>query len=125
IEAEAFAVVREAAQRVLEMRPYDVQVQGAAVLLRNRVAEMRTGEGKTLVSVMPVYVRALEGQGVHVVTVNEYLAQRDAEWMGRVHQFLGLTVGIVLNGMDAPARRAAYEADITYGTNSEFGFDYL
>lgn len=125
IEAEAFAVVREAARRTLGLRPYDVQIQGAAVLLRNRVAEMRTGEGKTLVSVMPVYVRALEGKGVHVVTVNEYLAARDAEWMGKVHRFLGLEVGLILNGMDPAARRAAYQADLTYGTNSEFGFDYL
>ena len=125
IEAEAFAVAREAARRTLGLRPYDVQIQGAAVLLRNRVAEMRTGEGKTLVSVMPVYVRALEGKGVHVVTVNEYLAARDAEWMGKVHRFLGLEVGLILNGMDPAARRAAYQADLTYGTNSEFGFDYL
>ncbi|MFE9653065.1 preprotein translocase subunit SecA [Micromonospora sp. NPDC006431] len=122
---EAFAVCREAAARVLGQRPYDVQVMGGAALHFGNIAEMKTGEGKTLTSVMPVYLNALAGKGVHVVTVNDYLAQRDAAWMGRVHEFLGLTVGVVLPNRPASEHRAAYECDITYGTNNEFGFDYL
>ncbi|MDO3701040.1 preprotein translocase subunit SecA [Micromonospora sp. C28SCA-DRY-2] len=122
---EAFAVCREAAARVLGQRPYDVQVMGGAALHFGNIAEMKTGEGKTLTSVMPVYLNALSGKGVHVVTVNDYLAQRDAAWMGRVHEFLGLTVGVVLPNRPASEHRAAYECDITYGTNNEFGFDYL
>ena len=125
IQAEAFAVVREAAQRVLGQRHYDVQVVGAGALHNNAIAEMRTGEGKTLVSTMPVYLNALEGKGVHVVTVNDYLARRDAEWMGGVHQFLGLTIGLIQADMQPDERRPAYAADVTYGTNNEFGFDYL
>jgi preprotein translocase subunit SecA len=122
---EAFAVCREAAARVLGQRPYDVQVMGGTALHFGNIAEMKTGEGKTLTSVMPVYLNALSGKGVHVVTVNDYLAQRDAAWMGRVHEFLGLTVGVVLPNRPATEHRAAYECDITYGTNNEFGFDYL
>ncbi|MEE9298057.1 MAG: preprotein translocase subunit SecA [Acidimicrobiia bacterium] len=125
IEAEAFAVVREAARRVLGQRHFDVQVIGAAALHRHAIAEMRTGEGKTLVSTMPVYLNALEGKGVHVVTVNDYLAKRDAEWMGGVYLFLGLTVGLIQADMQPEERRPAYAADLTYGTNNEFGFDYL
>ncbi|MEX2532626.1 MAG: preprotein translocase subunit SecA [Nitriliruptoraceae bacterium] len=125
LQVEAFAVVREAAARVLLERPYDVQVFGGAVLHGSNIAEMRTGEGKTLTSTMPVYLNALTGRGVHVVTVNEYLAKRDAAWMGRVHQFLGLTVGVVYSGQSKEEKAAAYAADITYGTNNEFGFDYL
>jgi len=125
VQVEAFAVVREAAWRVLQQRPFDVQVFGAAVLHAGNIAEMRTGEGKTLTSTMPVYLNALSGRGVHVVTVNEYLAKRDAEWMGRVHQFLGLTVGVVVSGQSHEEKQAAYACDITYGTNNEFGFDYL
>ncbi|RQX07768.1 preprotein translocase subunit SecA, partial [Micromonospora globispora] len=122
---EAFATVREGAARVLGQRPYDVQVMGGAALHFGNIAEMKTGEGKTLTSVMAVYLNALSGKGVHVVTVNDYLAQRDAAWMGRVHEFLGLTVGVVLPNRPASEHRAAYECDITYGTNNEFGFDYL
>lgn len=125
LQVEAFAVVREAAARVLLQRPYDVQVFGGAVLHGGNIAEMRTGEGKTLTSTMPVYLNALTGRGVHVVTVNEYLAKRDAEWMGKVHQFLGLSVGVVYSGQSKEDKAAAYAADITYGTNNEFGFDYL
>ncbi len=125
IEAEAFAVVREAARRVLGQRHFDVQVIGAAALHRHAIAEMRTGEGKTLVSTMPVYLNALEGKGVHVVTVNDYLAKRDAEWMGGVYLFLGLTVGLIQADMQPEERRPAYAADVTHGTNNEFGFDYL
>ncbi|MDJ0498246.1 MAG: preprotein translocase subunit SecA, partial [Acidimicrobiia bacterium] len=125
IEAEAFAVVREAAWRVLGERPYDVQIIGAGAMSRGMIAEMRTGEGKTLVSTMPAYLNALPGHGVHVVTVNDYLASRDAEWMGAVHRFLGLEVGIIQADMTPEERRPAYDADITYGTNNEFGFDYL
>ncbi len=125
IQAEAFAVVREVAQRVLGQRHYDVQVVGAAALHSGAIAEMRTGEGKTLVSTMPVYLNALEGKGVHVVTVNDYLAGRDAEWMGGVHRFLGLTIGLIQADMQPDERRPAYAADVTYGTNNEFGFDYL
>ena len=122
---EAFAVAREAAWRVLDQRPFDVQVMGAAALHFGNVAEMKTGEGKTLTSVLPCYLNAIGGKGVHVVTVNDYLAKRDSEWMGRVHRFLGLEVGVILSQMDPDARRTAYNADITYGTNNEFGFDYL
>ncbi|MFA9445098.1 preprotein translocase subunit SecA [Egicoccus sp. AB-alg6-2] len=122
---EAFAVVREAAWRVLKQRPYDVQVFGGVALHNGNIAEMKTGEGKTLTSTMPVYLNALAGKGVHIVTVNEYLAKRDAEWMGRVHNWLGLTVGVVHSGQTRDNKRAAYACDITYGTNNEFGFDYL
>jgi len=122
---EAFATVREAARRTLGQRHFDVQVMGGAALHLGNIAEMRTGEGKTLVSTLPVYLNALAGEGVHVVTVNDYLAKRDSEWMGRVHRFLGLEVGVILAQMPAAERRAAYAADVTYGTNNEFGFDYL
>ncbi|GGM34673.1 preprotein translocase subunit SecA [Dactylosporangium sucinum] len=122
---EAFAVAREAASRVLGQRHYDVQVMGGAALHYGNIAEMKTGEGKTLTCVLPAYLNALSGKGVHVVTTNDYLAQRDAEWMGRVHRFLGLTVGTVLPNQPSSAHRAAYDCDITYGTNNEFGFDYL
>ncbi|MEJ2032668.1 MAG: preprotein translocase subunit SecA [Deltaproteobacteria bacterium] len=122
---EAFAVVREASRRVLGMRPFDVQLIGGMVLHEGKIAEMKTGEGKTLVATMPVYLNALTGRGVHVVTVNDYLAKRDAAWMGQIYQFLGLTVGTVLHGLDDAERKAAYAADVTYGTNNEFGFDYL
>jgi len=122
---EAFAVAREAAARVLGQRPYDVQVMGGAALHFGNIAEMKTGEGKTLTSVMPVYLNALAGKGVHVITVNDYLAERDAAWMGRVHEFLGLTVGVILPNRPSAEHRAGYECDITYGTNNEFGFDYL
>lgn len=122
---EAFAVTREASNRVLGMRHYDVQLMGGMVLHQGRIAEMRTGEGKTLVATLPVYLNALTGQGVHVVTVNDYLAKRDMEWMGKLYNFLGLTTGVILHGINQDQRRAAYNADITYGTNNEFGFDYL
>ncbi|WP_058486291.1 preprotein translocase subunit SecA [Defluviitalea phaphyphila] len=122
---EAFAVVREAATRVLGMRHFRVQLIGGIILHQGRIAEMKTGEGKTLVSTLPAYLNALEGKGVHIVTVNDYLAKRDAEWMGKVHEFLGLSVGVILNGMDNKERRKAYNCDITYGTNNEYGFDYL
>src|SRR5471030_2155677 len=122
---EAFAVVREAGKRILSMRHFDVQLMGGQALHEGNVAEMRTGEGKTLVSTLPVYLNALAGQGVHVVTVNDYLARRDSEWMGRVHHFLGLEVGVILSQMPAAERHGSYNADITYGTNNEFGFDYL
>ena len=122
---EAFATVREAAKRTLGLRPFDVQIIGGLVLHEGRIAEMKTGEGKTLVATMPVYLNALTGRGVHIVTVNDYLANRDAEWMGKIYGFLGMTVGVIVPGMDDDARRAAYAADITYGTNNEFGFDYL
>ncbi len=122
---EAFAVAREAAWRVLDQRPFDVQVMGAAALHLGNVAEMKTGEGKTLTCVLPAYLNALAGEGVHIVTVNDYLAKRDSEWMGRVHRFLGLQVGVILAQMTPEQRRVAYHADITYGTNNEFGFDYL
>ena len=122
---EAFAVVREAGKRVLGMRHYDVQLVGGIVLHKGRIAEMKTGEGKTLVATLPMYLNALEGRGAHLVTVNDYLAARDAEWMGRIYRFLGLSVGTILNGMNTKERRVAYNSDITYGTNSEFGFDYL
>ncbi len=122
---EAFAVVREASRRVLNMRHFDVQLIGGMVLHRGRIAEMKTGEGKTLVATAPSYLNALEGKGVHVVTVNDYLAKRDAEWMGRIHRFLGLTVGIIVHDLDDSERQQSYGCDITYGTNNEFGFDYL
>ena len=122
---DAFATVREAARRVLKMEPYRVQLIGGMILHQGRIAEMKTGEGKTLVSTLPAYLNALEGKGVHIVTVNDYLAKRDKEWMGQVHEFLGLTVGVVLNGMEKEERRAAYNCDITYVTNNELGFDYL
>ena len=122
---EAFAVVREAAKRTLGQRHYDVQIMGGAALHRGNIAEMRTGEGKTLVATLPSYLNALAGRGVHVVTVNDYLAERDSEWMGRIHRFLGLSVGVIVNSMSPSERRIAYNSDITYGTNNEFGFDYL
>ena len=122
---EAFAVVREASRRVLGLRHFDVQLIGGCILHRGNIAEMRTGEGKTLVATLPAYLNALEGKGVHVVTVNDYLARRDSEDMGRVYRFLGMSVGLIVHDMDFPARKAAYAADITYGTNNEFGFDYL
>ncbi len=122
---EAFATVREAAKRTLGQRHYDVQIMGGAALHRGNIAEMKTGEGKTLVATLPSYLNALSGDGVHVVTVNDYLAERDSEWMGRVHRFLGLSVGVILANMDPPTRRQQYGCDITYGTNNEFGFDYL
>src|SRR3954464_7225045 len=128
---EAFAVVREAAKRTLNMRHFDVQLIGGMVLHDGKIAEMRTGEGKTLVATLPAYLNSLPGKGVHIVTVNDYLASRDAEWMGRVYKFLGLSVGVILpyHEMEQDernaAKRAAYAADITYGTNNEFGFDYL
>ena len=124
---EAFAVVREAGWRKIKMRHYDVQLIGGVVLHQGKIAEMMTGEGKTMVATLPIYLNALTGKGVHLVTVNDYLVRRDAEWMGQIYRFLGLTVGVVVNGVEpqSPARRAAYQADITYGTNNEFGFDYL
>jgi preprotein translocase subunit SecA len=122
---EAFSVVREAAKRTLGQRHYDVQIMGGAALHRGNIAEMRTGEGKTLVATLPSYLNALAGRGVHVVTVNDYLAERDSEWMGRIHRFLGLSVGVIVNSMTPSERRIAYNSDITYGTNNEFGFDYL
>ncbi|HEY1337784.1 MAG TPA: preprotein translocase subunit SecA [Bryobacteraceae bacterium] len=122
---EAFAVVREAGRRVLNMRHFDVQLIGGAVLHRGKIAEMKTGEGKTLVATLPCYLNALAGKGVHVVTVNDYLAKRDSEWMGRLHKFLGLSVGVIVHDLDDQERKDAYGADITYGTNNEFGFDYL
>ena len=122
---EAFATVREASKRVLGMRHYRVQLIGGVILHQGRITEMRTGEGKTLVSTLPAYLNALSGKGVHIVTVNDYLAKRDAEWMGQVHEFLGLKVGVILNSMDNDERREAYACDITYATNNELGFDYL
>ncbi len=122
---EAFATVREAAKRTLGQRPFDVQLKGGMVLHQGKIAEMKTGEGKTLVATLPVYLNALEGKGVHVVTVNDYLARRDSEWMGKVYTFLGLTVGVIVHDMDDEARKAAYACDVTYGTNNEIGFDYL
>lgn len=125
IITEAFAVAREASRRTLMMRPFDMQVIGGIVLHEGKIAEMKTGEGKTLAATMPLYLNALEGKGCHVVTVNDYLARRDSEWMSPIYNFLGLTVGVIIHGMDDDERRAAYGADITYGTNNEFGFDYL
>ncbi len=122
---EAFATVREAADRVLGMRPYRVQVIGGIILHQGRIAEMKTGEGKTLVAILPAYLNALTGEGVHIVTVNDYLAKRDSEWMGKVYRFLGLTVGLIIHDLTPDQRRAAYAADVTYGTNNELGFDYL
>ncbi|HEC32230.1 MAG TPA: preprotein translocase subunit SecA, partial [Deltaproteobacteria bacterium] len=122
---EAFAVVREASVRTLGMRPFDVQLIGGIVLHQGKIAEMKTGEGKTLAATMPVYLNALLGRGVHVVTVNDYLAKRDSEWMGAIYKFLGLDVGCILHHLDDRERQKAYNADITYGTNNEFGFDYL
>src|SRR5581483_7466858 len=122
---EVFAVVREAGQRTDGMRHFDVQIMGGQVLYEGRIAEMKTGEGKTLVATLPVYARALEGRGVHVVTVNDYLARRDAEWMGPIYQMLGLSVGVIQHDLDPAQRRAAYNSDVTYVTNNEVGFDYL
>src|SRR5438067_8881360 len=122
---EAFAVVREAGRRTLNMRHFDVQLIGGMVLHQGKIAEMKTGEGKTLVATLPVYLNALAGRGVHVVTVNDYLAKRDSEWMGKLYTFLGLTVGVIVHELNDEERRRAYAADVTYGTNTEFGFDYL
>src|SRR5215212_3155182 len=122
---EAFAVVREAGRRVLNMRHFDVQLVGGSVLHKGKIAEMKTGEGKTLVATLPAYLNALGGKGVHVVTVNDYLARRDSEWMGRIYRFLGMTVGVIQHDMTDQQRQVAYNCDITYGTNNEFGFDYL
>ena len=122
---EAFAVVREAADRTIHLKHYRVQLMGGIILHQGRIAEMKTGEGKTLVSTLPAYLNALEGKGVHIVTVNDYLAKRDAEWMGQVHEFLGLKVGVILNSYNNQERQAAYNCDITYITNNELGFDYL
>ncbi len=122
---DAFAVTREAAYRVLKMKHYKVQIIGGICLHQGRVAEMKTGEGKTLVATLPAYLNALSEQGVHIVTVNDYLAARDAEWMGKVYKFLGLTVGVAISGMQDDEKRKAYACDITYGTNNEMGFDYL
>ena len=122
---EAFAVVREASKRVLGMRHFDVQLIGGIILHQGRIAEMKTGEGKTLVATLPVYLNALEGKGVHVITVNDYLAKRDSEWMGKVYKFLGLTVGLAIAGMNPKEKQQAYACDVTYGTNNEFGFGYL
>src|SRR5678809_1659524 len=121
----AFATVREAGRRILNMRHFDVQLIGGVVLHRGKIAEMKTGEGKTLVATLPVYLNALSGLGVHVVTVNDYLAERDSAWMGRIYKALGLSVGVIVHDLDDSERRNAYAADITYGTNNEFGFDYL
>ncbi|HBG08037.1 MAG TPA: preprotein translocase subunit SecA, partial [Geobacter sp.] len=121
---EAFAVCREAGKRVLGMRHFDVQLIGGMVLHSGKIAEMKTGEGKTLVATLPSYLNGLTGKGVHVVTVNDYLAKRDSDWMGRIHKFLGLSVGVIVHGLDDDERREAYAADVTYGTNNEFGFDY-
>src|SRR5256712_265141 len=123
--SEAFAVVRETGKRILNMRHFDVQLIGGVVLHQGRISEMKTGEGKTLVATLPAYLNAVEGKGVHVVTVNDYLARRDSEWMGRLYKFLGMSVGVVQHGLDDDERRQSYAADITYGTNNEFGFDYL
>src|SRR5438876_10448553 len=122
---EAFAVTREAGRRVLNMRHFDVQLIGGLTLHRGMIAEMKTGEGKTLVATLAAYLNALEGKGVHVVTVNDYLAKRDSEWMGRIFRFLGLSVGVIQHSLTDPERQVAYQADITYGTNNELGFDYL
>ena len=121
----AFATVREAARRTLGQRHFDVQLIGGMILHEGRIAEMKTGEGKTLVATLPVYLNALAGKGVHVVTVNDYLAKRDAEWMGQIYGFLGLTTGVIVHGLEDEERKAAYACDITYGTNNELGFDYL
>ena len=121
----AFATVREAAKRTIGQRHFDVQLIGGMILHEGRISEMKTGEGKTLVATLAVYLNALSGRGVHVVTVNDYLAKRDAEWMGQIYNFLGLTVGVIVHGLDDEQRKTAYDCDITYGTNNEFGFDYL
>src|SRR4030081_2588220 len=121
----AFATVREAAKRAIGQRHFDVQLIGGVILHEGRIAEMKTGEGKTLVATLAVYLNALGGRGVHVVTVNDYLAKRDAEWMGQIYNFLGLKVGVIVHGLDDEQRKAAYDADVTYGTNNELGFDYL
>jgi preprotein translocase subunit SecA len=122
---EAFAVCREASVRTLGLRHYDVQLIGGMILHNNQITEMRTGEGKTLVATLPAYLNAISGKGVHIVTVNDYLAERDAEWMGQIYNFLGLSVGVVLSTMDYDTKRESYQADITYGTNNQFGFDYM
>ena len=122
---EAFAVCREASWRVLGMKHFPVQIIGGIVLHQGRIAEMKTGEGKTLVATLPAYLNGLTGRGVHIVTVNDYLARRDSEWMGKLYRFLGLTVGLIVHDLDNDKRKAAYDADITYGTNNELGFDYL
>ena len=122
---EAFAAFREASWRVLNMKHFPVQIIGGIILHQGRIAEMKTGEGKTLVATLPAYLNALTGEGVHIVTVNDYLARRDSEWMGKVYRFMGLTVGLIVHDLENDERRAAYEADITYGTNNEMGFDYL
>ena len=122
---EAFAVVREASVRTLGMRHFNVQLLGGIVLHQGRIAEMKTGEGKTLVATLPAYLNALTGKGVHIVTVNDYLARRDSEWMGRIYRFLGMSVGLIVHGLKPSERRDSYLCDITYGTNNEFGFDYL
>src|SRR5215204_6824097 len=122
---ESFAVVREAGKRVLNMRHFDVQLMGGMVLHQGRIAEMKTGEGKTLVATLPIYLNALEGKGVHLVTVNDYLARRDAEWMGKLYNFLGLSVGVIVNQQNDVEKKRAYKCDICYGQNNEFGFDYL
>ena len=122
---EAFAVVREAGRRTLNMRHFDVQLIGGIVLHRGKIAEMKTGEGKTLVATLPAYLNALAGKGVHVITVNDYLARRDSEWMGRIYRFLGMSVGVIQHDLNDQERQAAYNCDMTYGTNNEFGFDYL
>ena len=122
---EAFALVREAGRRVLNMRHFDVQLLGGMVLHGGRIAEMKTGEGKTLVATLPAYLNALEGKGVHVVTVNDYLARRDSVWMGRIYRYLGMSVGVIQHELNDAERQVAYGSDITYGTNNEFGFDYL
>ena len=121
----AFATVREAAKRTLGQRHFDVQLIGGMILHEGKISEMKTGEGKTLVATLPVYLNALAGRGVHVVTVNDYLAKRDAEWMGQIYNFLGLSVGVIVHGLDDEQRKKAYDCDITYGTNNEYGFDYL
>src|SRR5258708_6078682 len=121
----AFATVREAATRVIGQRHFDVQLIGGMILHEGKIAEMKTGEGKTLVATLAVYLNALSGRGVHVVTVNDYLAKRDAEWMGQIYNFLGLTVGVIVHGLDDEERKKAYDCDVTYGTNNELGFDYL
>ncbi|MEO8667589.1 MAG: preprotein translocase subunit SecA, partial [Bauldia sp.] len=121
----AFATVREASRRTLGQRHFDVQLMGGMVLHEGAIAEMKTGEGKTLVATLAVYLNALSGKGVHVVTVNDYLARRDADWMGQIYKFLGMSVGVIVHGLEDQQRRASYAADITYGTNNEYGFDYL
>src|SRR4029450_10315011 len=122
---EAFAAVREASKRTLGQRHFDVQLIGGMILHEGKISEMKTGEGKTLVATLPVYLNAIAGRGVHVVTVNDYLARRDAEWMGQIYNFLGMSVGVIVHGLDDDERQAAYASDITYGTNNEYGFDYL